>query len=435
MIKLCKATVTSGAASARLVTYSLLLALLLSGILTAPAGAAGENDPAQQGSYARELIRQGDFEKGLEQLRSYSSMFPLNEPLKRSLADGYAAYGHSLLKLKRFEQADENYRLAAELYPDEPVFALLRGICNYRLKKYDLARYELERSRTLDPDSIEAMYYLGLTLYDSDSRPQAMELWEQALKRAPQRTEISEALARARKETAVENSMDRGHSSRFNLTYDPDVHTTLALSVLEVLENAYNQVGAELGHFPEARIPVVIYKRADFKSVTDSPDWSGGLYDGTIRLPFGTMTEISPPMRGILYHEYAHVVVFGLSRGNCPVWLNEGIAEIFGRSQYARSIPENHRRQTGAAADVRNLEGSFAGLSGSQAFSAYQQSYSMVSYIVATYGWYRVTQLLSHLGSGMNIGEAIAAAFREYNLTYDGLEKEWRESRQRAGTP
>src|SRR5664279_1943855 len=136
-----------------------------------------------------------------------------------------------------------------------------------------------------------------------------MELWEQALKLAPERPELIDVLKKARKETAVEDSMDRGHSSRFNLTYDPGVNTSLALAILDVLESASNQVGSELGHFPEARVPVAIYKRDDYKTVSAAPDWSGGVYDGTIRLPFGTLSEITSPIRAVLFHEYAHVVV------------------------------------------------------------------------------------------------------------------------------
>jgi tetratricopeptide (TPR) repeat protein len=412
----------------RLLNICAIMYLLIPASMHTAAWAApdGQNT-SQLSSYAQELIRQGNFEKGLEQLSASYRLFPMNEQLKRSLAEGYAAYGHSLIKLKRFEQAEENYLKAAELYPDDPGFALLRGICTYRLKKYDVARYELERSLKLKPDFVEALYYLGLVQYETDNRLQAMELWEQALRLAPKRSEIADALARARRETAVEKSMDRGHSSRFNLTYDPGVNTTLALSVLDVLENAYNQVGAAMGHFPEARIPVVIYQRDDFKAVTDSPDWSGGLYDGTIRLPFGTMTGITPPMRGILFHEYAHVVVFDLTRGNCPVWLNEGIAEMFGRSQYNRSLPDGNRSATGRPADFKSLERSFTGLSGSQAAMAYQQSYSLVNYTVTTYGWHRVRQMLVNLGNGMNPEEAISAALQDYSITYEGLVKEWQE--------
>lgn len=196
----------------------------------------------------------GDYDKKLERMRKAYELFPLNEGLKRNLADAYANYGNLLINKRQYEQADENLLKAIELYPDDTTYSLSRGICNYFLKKYDIARYELERSRQNGLASVELLYFLGLTLYESDQRQPAMELWEQALKLAPERQDISEVLKKARKETAVEEGMDQGHSSRFNLTYDPGVSTTLALALLDVLESAANQVGAELGHFPESTL-------------------------------------------------------------------------------------------------------------------------------------------------------------------------------------
>jgi len=85
----------------------------------------------------------------------------------------------------------------------------------------------------------------------------------------------------------------------------------------------------------------------------------------------------------------------------------------------------------GAGTDIRRLEGSFGGLSSNEAARAYQQSYSLVSYLVTTYGWHRVNAILAGLGKGMNITAAIAAALQDYSLSYDGLVKEWRDSLQR----
>lgn len=398
-------------------------------LLAAASAEPIDSDPVMHSGYGRELILRGEYEKGIEQLRKAYLLFPLNITFKRNLAEAYAAHGHQHFKQKRYEQADENFIKAQELYPEEAGYSLLRGICNYHLKKYDVARYELERAKLLREDSAEVLYYLGLVQFDSDHRPEAIELWEKALKLSPGRTEIVELLKKSRKENDVESVMDRGHSSRFDLTYDPGVDTGFALAVLDVLESAANLVGAELGLFPETRVPVGIYKRADYKTVTDSPDWSGGFYDGKIRLPFGALKEITPAIRGILYHEYAHVVVFELTRGNCPLWLNEGIAEMFGRMQYNRSLPEFGRAaRSGKLIDFRSLEGNFNEFSPSAASLAYQQSYALVNYLVTSYGWHRVRQILSNLGKGMSFDESIAMALKDYNLTYDTLVTEWRAS-------
>lgn len=388
-----------------------------------------DSDPVIHSSYGRELIQRGIYVEGLEHLRKAYLIFPLNEVLKRNLAEGYAAYGLYFFKLKRFEQADENYLKAMELYPEAVTYGLLRGICNYNLKKYDVARYELEQARAKDPQSAEILYYLGLVQYETENRQQAMELWEQALKLQPGRKELLDILAKSRKETSVEGRMDRGHSSRFDLTYDPGVDTGFALAILDVLESAANQIGAELGYFPEARVPVAIYKRDDFKTVTDSPDWSGGFYDGKIRLPFGSLTEITPVMRGVLYHEYTHVIIFELTRGNCPTWLNEGIAEMFGRMQYNRPMAEFGRaaRKNGFA-DFRKLEGSFGGMGTAEASLAYQQSYALVNYMVTTFGWHRIKQILIALGNGTDLSVAISTSLADYNLTYDQLITDWQKS-------
>ncbi|MBC8017279.1 MAG: tetratricopeptide repeat protein [Verrucomicrobia bacterium] len=405
--------------------FLLLAALLqLSAPLQLNAASNGSPLPAPRSS--------DSFEIKLEQARKSYELFPLNEGLKHNLAEGYAAYGHTLFKQKQYEQADENLVKAIELYPDEPVYALLRGICTYNMKKYDVARYELERVLALQPESAEALIYLGLVLYESDNRQEAVQLWEQALKLAPGRADLVQLLEKARKETAVEAKMDRGNSSRFNLTYDPGVPAAFALAVLDVLESASNQVGAELGHFPEARVPVAIYKRDDYKTVTAAPDWSGGVYDGTIRLPFGAISEITAPLRAILFHEYAHVVVFDLTRGNCPVWLNEGIAEMFGRRQFSHPQAEQvHAAPRGTAVDFRKLEGSFSGLSTNDATTAYQQSHSMVNYLSSTYGWHRVKELLVNLGKGMSMDAAVELALQDYSISYSGLINEWRENVQR----
>lgn len=394
---------------------------------TAVAAEPIDRDPVKYSGYGRELLNHGEFEKGIEHLRKAYELFPLNNTLKRNLAEGYAVYGNQHFKQKRYEQADENFIKAAELYPEEAGYALSRGVCNYYLKKYDVARYELERAKTLKEDSSDTLYFLGLVQFDSDRQSEAIELWEQALKLSPGRKEIVELLAKARKENAVESGMARGHSSRFDLTFDSGVDATFAGSILDVLESAANVVGAELQLFPEARVPVGIYKRADYKTVTDSPDWSGGFYDGKIRLPFGSLKEVTPAMRGVLYHEYAHVVVFELTRGNCPLWLNEGVAEIFGRMQYSRSLPPLGRAAGGGTLmDFKKMESSFSDFTPSTAAMAYQQSYSLVSYMVATYGWHGVRQILSELGRGLSFDQSVTVALKDYNVNYDLLLKEWR---------
>jgi hypothetical protein len=56
---------------------------------------------------------------------------------------------------------------------------------------------------------------------------------------------------------------------------------------------------------------------------------------------------------------------------------------------------------------------------------AYEQSYSLVNFMVSAYGWPKVTELLQKLGSGLKIADAMARAMGDFGLNYDGVIEEW----------
>jgi len=251
-------------------------------------------------------------------------------------------------------------------------------------------------------------------------------MWEKALELDPSRTAIRELADKTRRELALETRMDKGFSSRFSLTYDTELKSLLAGEILDVLETAYNRVGADLGHFPEARVQVLLYTKKDFKALTDSPDWSGGLYDGKIRIPLGGATGMTPLLRNVLVHEYTHVVVFEMTRGNCPTWLNEGLAELEGRKEFNQPMAALGRvARRGGYLSFPLLERPFSSLSDNQVALAYQQSYALVNFMVARYGWHKIQEILRLLGTGIPVSDAIGVALADYGTDYSGMVKEW----------
>ena len=92
--------------------------------LTSSTAAPLESDPVMRSGSGRELLLRGEYDKGIEKLREAFQLFPLNTTLKRNLADGYAAYGHHHFKQKRYEQADENFIKAVELFPEDVGYIL-----------------------------------------------------------------------------------------------------------------------------------------------------------------------------------------------------------------------------------------------------------------------------------------------------------------------
>ena len=223
--------------------------------------------------------------------------------------------------------------------------------------------------------------------------------------------------------------MDRGYSSMFDLSFDAELPPGLSAEVLDALESAYNSVGADLGLFPTTRIPVLLYTRSDYSSVTAGPDWSGGLYDGKIRLPVGGITKVSRQMRGVIFHEFTHVLIAELTRGNIPTWLNEGLAEVEGHKEFSRSAPELSRAAKGGKLlPLSTLSGGFTAMESAEAGLAYQQSYSMADFMVSRYGWYAVQAILKNLGERLTIEAAVAKALADWSLDLPSVIREWRAS-------
>ncbi|OGW35777.1 MAG: hypothetical protein A2X58_14145 [Nitrospirae bacterium GWC2_56_14] len=404
--------------------------LLLAGIacfLFVGAIPTAANDPFLLNDYALELLKKQEYEKALEHFQKAFNMFPYNATLKRNLAEAYSYVGKRQLERNAYDEAADTFDHARELFPDEGKYGVMRGIALYSAKNYDAALFELERARHLGEETVETLFFLGRIHYDTGNLPGALEVWGKAQTIDPSNRRVADQLEKARRESKVEGGMDRGYSSRFSISHDVETRPDLADDILEVLEEAYNRVGSDLSHFPSARIPVILYTRKDYRSVTNSPGWSAGLYDGKIRLPVGGATEVSPLLKAVLYHEYTHVVVHELTAGHCPTWLNEGLAELEERK--VRESPSSEltqaARQNGFIPFGR-LEGSFSGFTAQEAVLAYQQSFSLVDYMISAYGWYKVRDVLVNLGKGMNIGPAMGAALHDFGLDYVAVVEEWR---------
>jgi len=397
---------------------------LLTLTLILSAGAAGAGDPLTYRAKAQQMMSRGEYEQALDELKAAFSLFPYDRNLRHNLVSTYAEIGKRDLNAGRYAKAADRFKEARELLPDSSELALMRGVALYLGKEYLAARGEFLQAG----EGSEPLVYLGKICYDTGDLPGALSLWRRALEKEPANGVLAGLIEKAERELPVESRMDKGYSSMFDLSFDAELPPGLSGEVLDALESAYNSVGADLGHFPTARIPVLLYTKRDYGSVTAGPDWSGGLYDGKIRLPVGGVTKVTAQMRAVLFHEFAHVLISELTRGNVPTWLNEGIAEIQGRKEFAPATAGLRSGMEGQLLPLATLSGAFTSMPGAQAGLAYQQSHSMVQFMVSRYGWFAVQQILKHLGEQATMEQAAAKALSDWSLDLPGLLREWRES-------
>jgi hypothetical protein len=158
-------------------------------------------------------------------------------------------------------------------------------------------------------------------------------------------------------------------------------------------------------------------------------DWAGGVAFSE----YNTILIGVPPDQAegwgasTVRHELAHLVIGQFARsclgGSLPTWLSEGLA------MYAEGEPDETTRrdiEMGVELDtfmpVRSLNGAFPAR-GSDATSAYSQSYSLVDYLLSTYGQEKMQALLLALAGASDYDEALEQV---YGFNVDGLEVAWR---------
>ena len=300
------------------------------------------------------------------------------------------------------------------------------GIANFHLNDIRAAERELGRAIELNPREKIAYQVLGDIAYRKDDLGSAVASWEKALEIDPSDAALSARLERIRREHRTEKDFNRDVTSHFSIKYDGREKIEAGRIVLRILEDAYGEVGRALSYYPDQEIAVILYTNQQFQEVTDAPGWSGGIYDGKIRIPVGGIEQETPGLRRLLTHEYTHAVVRAITR-RVPTWLNEGLAQHFEGREVGAHQRELLRKlaESGRMPLLRDMEGSFMGLSGTQASLAYLISLSAVNHMVERYGMYRVKMVLDDLSSGVDAGRAINNALL---ITPEEFERGWKRS-------
>jgi hypothetical protein len=191
------------------------------------------------------------------------------------------------------------------------------------------------------------------------------------------------------------------------------------------------RLSQDVGLSPEKPVDIYIYASSnDLKdAVLYAPSWVGGqaFPENNIviigvspdQLDWGKSTEA---------HELTHVLVGHLTF-SClsfmPTWLNEGLA-MYGEGgpQTADQAQFDQAKADDQLPSLRSLIGGFSE-EASRASLSYTEAYSVVNFMIKTYGRSKMTTLLLDLRDGQAMDDALQAV---YGFDTDGLEAAWRTS-------
>ncbi len=334
--------------------------------------------------------------------------------------------GIEQLKGGNYQAARDSFEDALRYNDSDGAAHLGLGMAYFHLRDDRSAERELSRAAELNPKEAVAYQFLGELSYRRDDLETAASWWEKAVELNPSDANLRARLERIRKEHRTEKDFNRDVTSHFLTKYEGREKIEAGKIILRILEDAYGEVGRALSYYPDREIQVILYSSRQFQEVTDAPGWSGGIFDGKIRIPIGGIEQETPGLRRLLYHEYTHAVVRAITP-RCPTWLNEGLAMYFeGRELDSRQKDLLRKlAQAGKLPSLTNLEGSFMGLGGNQAMLAYLFSLSSVRYMIDSFGLYRARGILDELAAGADTGKAVSSGIM---LSYEEFERGWKRS-------
>ena len=193
-------------------------------------------------------------------------------------------------------------------------------------------------------------------------------------------------------------------------------------ALTDVLEDRFRDLTRIYRHAPSQPITVLLYPRQAFRDVTQAGNEVAGLYDGKIRVPMGGLKKLDPEAQRVLTHELTHAIVASKTRGNCPRWLQEGLAQM--------AEPRTLRRSEVSALS-RTVRADSAATWPDVAFT-YAAALSFTRFLEARRGFDLVVGLLGRLGDGDTQDAALTGL---YSATFAELAANWAESLQAESGP
>ena len=179
----------------------------------------------------------------------------------------------------------------------------------------------LVKQRTSNPD----VYMLaGVAAWKNDQPREALDFWKTSLDLRPN-TELDNLYKKVEREVAGDKSGERLIGLRVLLRYETELMPlSAAKQMLEILDSEISRISQIVGCQSSERLVAIVQSREAYFQTTQAAEWSGGQYNGKIRVPYDP-TRSPAAIKKLFGHEVVHACLANM--GQWPAWLHEGLAQ------------------------------------------------------------------------------------------------------------
>jgi len=402
-------------------------------LVTSSCGAAESADSSPTD------LSSADWPSIIARLQQQLYDWPGHVQTRQQLAIARNNYGVSLTQQEHWESAEREFREALRLertnqqvldnFTQMHVQHARHAYQHHEIRE---ALQALESATALNPNFAPAYALRGeIQYYGAQNLKEAKAAWQRAFELDPAQPGLADQLARVTRELPVESKFERLSQAYFDVRYEEQLEAPVGFDVRDALLEARRTIGADFAYWPKHKIVVLLYSAESFRALRqETPEWVKGEFEarlqGKIRIPLPSAQLDQASVKSILFHEYTHAILHDLTMARCPTWLNEGFAEYEGARYQARTLTRLaaafEAQRTIAWHELSEHFSSTHSLDEIQL--AYEQAYSITSYLAQRYTFWRLRRMLAAIVDGTPWEEAMT---KEFRMSLSRLEQNWRQ--------
>ena len=348
-------------------------------------------------------------------------------------------WGDLLLYSKDFEQCIRHYESALNKRQDNIELTAKCGLAYLNVLNYEKALEYINVYLEKNPKDIFYLYLASRCEFELNNYDETVVLCERALEEIgeggnPYKESLLELLRKAKEAAASTSDSTQDEDQRFVITFAGNSRDDLGDVTFEMLNDIYYDVTSLLNYDPDVKINVIFFLTDDYYK--RGKDWSAASTCGLqIMVPLKSGYKDETYVKGLLAHEFTHAIINLKTSNRAPIWVHEGLAQYleystaYGSPEVLRpdyeNILQNDFLENGLFIPLNKVQAYIGGKDRKDVSRGYVASYLAMRCMADFYGEQSFDTLLSSLGKGKTIQEAVKEATgNEYSDFQDDL-KDW----------